>query len=97
MVEALAAIATEREGPWPNSGSDLDGIVVALARIQTTYMLPTDELAAGMLRGRQFHARLSWRDCVFVAEHRLSGKFPVRAGITREFAVAYEWLETALR
>jgi hypothetical protein len=80
---------------WPDR-FDLSGSMQSLLRAQSTYLLPTIEVARGKLGKRQTAARLSVKDCLHIASDRLSGLNSLRQDLGIEYALAIEWAETAL-
>ena len=54
------------------------------------------EISRGLIAGVETAARLTWRQMMFAAGERLSGKNPLRPGLGPEFALAIIWAEGAL-
>ena len=63
--------------------------------IELTRLDPV-EISRGLIYGVETAARLTWRQMMFAAGERLSGKNPLRPGLGPEFALAIIWAEGAL-
>ena len=83
---------------WPNQ-KDIEGSALALSRIQAFYRLNPLDIANGQLGHIKTGARLSWKDCALLGNHRLKGKANTLAPSKGEpeYAVAIEWKEAALK
>jgi len=90
-------IIGQREFDWVPTDADVEGASQSLARLQFAYRLDPTEIAFGKLREIQTEARLSVMDMMEIAERRGSGRVPMRPQISREYALAIEWAEGALR
>lgn len=86
----------KKRGPWPDQ-TDLHGATMALARIQTTYMLPTMHLANGILWDVKTSAILSVPDLVYLGRNRVESEQGMWVGHGSEYALGIEWMESAYR
>ena len=84
-----------RHGEYPD-GQDMEGVTQSVSRVMFTYKLDPLDLANGKIYGKQTEARLSPVDMFNIAIRHNSGQYPLRPGLSREFAVSIEWAEAAL-
>ena len=77
--------------------SDLNMAMLALARVQHVYQIPTSKLTAGILGTRKTKARLTADDCFRIGTQRMEVTYPLTpaSGPMPEYALAIEWLEIA--
>ena len=53
--------------------------------------------AQGIIRGHKTEAKLNREEIIFLAEDRMEGGLGIKlkVGVTREYALAVEWMEVA--
>ena len=53
--------------------------------------------AQGIIRGHKTEAKLNREELIFLAEDRMEGGLglKLKVGVTREYALAVEWMEVA--
>ena len=81
---------------WPTT-LDVAGSVFSLFTIQYTYTLPVVDLARGNLGKRKTFARLTIEDIERIVELRLEDETTITHFPGRDFALAIEWVEAAIR
>ena len=93
IVEALARSVEVMALPGQQ---DLGAAGQALARVAYAYRLDPVDLAWGYILGHQTGARLTVGQMLQVARGRYEGLHPLRSGLGREWALAWEWGEAVL-
>ena len=73
---------------WPTN-EDLEGVILALCKIQHTYRVSILDLAKGIIGRHKTHAYLTSEDCFKIAQSQMQPKIEF-------FALAIEWAEAAL-
>ena len=86
----------EAEIEWPTK-LDVAGSVFSLFTIQYTFQIPVVDLARGKIGKRQTLAKLSIDDIERIVETRLEDETTITHFPGKDFALAIEWVEGAIR
>ena len=81
---------------WP-SKLDVAGSVFSLVTIQYTYKIPVMDLAKGKLRKRDTKATLTIDDIEDIVHKRMEDRTSLTHLPGKDYAIAIEWLEAAVR
>ena len=81
---------------WPTT-LDVAGSVFSLFTIQYTFKIPVVDLARGKLGKRETFAKLSIDDIERIVETRLEDETTITHFPGKDFALAIEWVEGAIR
>ena len=81
---------------WPTS-LDLAGSAFSLFTIQYTFKLRVVDVMRGKLGKRQTFARLRIKDIERIVELRLDDETTITHFPGKDFAIAIEWIEGAIR
>ena len=81
---------------WPTK-VDVSGCAFSLFTIQYTYRIPIINLAQGILGKRKTSARLNVEDIEQIVNNRLEDDSTISHFPGKDYALAIEWVEGALR